>query len=109
MPYANKEKLIPRIAGLDRRIKLTPEITADIKRLHANGIATRAIAREYDGVVSRRTIQFVIDPSKRAKVAKQFIQRRKDGRYKPTKEAWASIMREHRHYKQSLAKANKLI
>jgi DNA-binding XRE family transcriptional regulator len=97
MPYKS-EKI--KIAGTkhDRRIKLTPEQKEEI--YHNNlGLSQRELAREYG--VSRRTIQFILDPEK----LKENIKRRKERGgtmqyYKPLE--WPKIMKEHRRYKQEL-------
>jgi hypothetical protein len=92
----------------DRRVKLTPSDKVRIRSLfNDDHVAIREIARRYEKICSRRAIQFVIYPERRALCAAQFKERRKDGRYLPERTAWAATMREHRHYKQSIK--NKLI
>jgi hypothetical protein len=87
----------------DRRVKLTPSDKVRIRSLFYNDrIGIREIARRYEKICSRRAIQFVIYPERRALCAAQFKERRKDGRYRPERTAWAATMREHRHYKKSL-------
>lgn len=97
MPYKS-EKI--KIAGskYDRRIKLTPE---QKKEIHENplNLSQRALAKEYG--VSRRTIQFILDPEK----LKENLKRREERGgsmqyYKPSE--WAETVREHRKYKQNL-------
>lgn len=99
MPYkSEKIKLAPE---QDRRRKLTDEQKREIKRIYESGVCgQRPLAKQFG--VSRRTIQFVVDEGKKQRCAEQFKQRRKDGRYKPTKEEWAKTIREHRRYKQEL-------
>lgn len=99
MPYkSEKIKLAPE---QDRRRKLTDEQKREIKRIYESGVCgTRPLAKQFG--VSRRTIQFIVDEAKKQRCAEQFKQRRKDGRYKPTKEEWAATVREHRQYKQKL-------
>ena len=58
------------------------------------------MAREYG--VSRRLITFVLDDTKYQRAREQFKERRKDGRYKPSKEEWAETVKDHRRYKQQL-------
>lgn len=88
--------------GKDRRVKLSEKDKQNIIALHKANTPIREIARIYEGQCSRRLIQYVIFPERRAKVAAQFIARRADGRYKPSKEEWAKTMREHRQYKARL-------
>jgi len=99
MPYAHIKKKIP--PNLDRRIKLTEQQKKDIKEMrNETGASYQSIADRYD--VSKRLIQFICNPDKYEKAKKQFKDRRLDGRYKPSKEAWRDTMREHRRYKQSI-------
>ena len=85
----------------DRRIKLNDKQREEIRKKYTTGMySQRNLAEEYG--VSRRLITFILDPDKAKKNAEQLKQRRADGRYKPTKEEWAAIMREHRQYKQEL-------
>ena len=97
MPYKS-EKI--KIAGTkhDRRIKLTPEQKEEIFQ-NKSGLSQRGLAKEYG--VSRRTIQFILDPNK----LKENLKRREERGgtmqyYKP--DEWAETMKEHRRYKQSL-------
>lgn len=92
-----------RIAGTkhDRRVKLTPEQKAEIRKLREDtGLSYNKIAKMYK--VSKRTIMFVICPEKEAVCREQFKARKADGRYKPEKEAWKEVQREHRAYKKNL-------
>lgn len=106
MPY--KSEKIKLSKEQDRRIKLTEEQRQSIKNEYASGLVSqRELARKYN--VSRRLISFVLDEKKAEIVAQQLKERRKDGRYKPPKEEWAAIIREHRRYKQKLYKDGKLL
>lgn len=88
---------------LDRRVKLTEEQRQQIWEEYATGATSLiALANKYE--VSKRTIQFTLYPERYTKAREQFKERRKDGRYKGTKEQWAKIQKEHRHYKQELYK-----
>lgn len=105
MPYKSEKMKLPR--DQDRRIKLTDAQREEIRQKYASGLySQRALAKEYN--VSRRTIQFTVDADKYARAREQFKQRRKDGRYKPSKEEWAETVREHRRYKQRLYVNGKL-
>ena len=85
----------------DRRIKLNDKQREEIREKYSTGMySQRNLAEEYG--VSRRLITFILDPDKQKKNAEQLKKRRADGRYKPNKEKWADIMREHRWYKQAL-------
>lgn len=105
MPYKSEKINLP--PEYDRRRKLTEEQKEEIRVKYATGFySQRQLAREYN--VSRRLITFCIDDTKREKCAEQFKERRKDGRYKPTKEEWAAITRDHRQYKNNLYRQGKI-
>jgi len=106
MPY--KAEKIKLSREQDRRVKLTDEQREEIKHKYSTGLySQRALAREYN--VSRRLITFIIDDNKYKRAKEQFKERRKDGRYKETKEKHAAIMREHRQYKHTLYKRGELV
>lgn len=99
MPY--KSERIPLSREQDRRIKLTEEQRDEIRHKYSTGLySQRKLAAEYG--VSRRLITFILDPDKEEHSRELFKERRRDGRYKETREERAAIQREHRHYKQSL-------
>lgn len=99
MPYTHEKKLIPR--HLDRRVKVSEDMRERIKVMYKfERLAQREIARKTK--VSRRMISFILFPERLERAKEQFKERRKDGRYYPKKEVWREIMREHRHYKQSI-------
>ena len=105
MPY--KSEKIKLSKEQDRRIKLTDNQREEIRNKYATGFySQRALASEYH--VSRRLITFVLDDEKRKRAIEQFKERKKDGRYKYSKEQWNAIQREHRAYKQRLYKLGKL-
>ncbi len=108
-PFDKKGVLIPREPGLDRRVRLTARQRVGVRRLYfaVGGWSQRKLAEHFG--VSRRTIQFVLFPEKYATARKQFIERRKDGRYKPTKEKWRKTQAEHRAHKKKLYQEGKLI
>lgn len=103
MPYKfEREKTrLPR--ELDRRVKLTDAQRDHIHTLYADGVAIRAIAREFDGVVSRRTIQHVLFPE-RANPAHLRAARLAAQRARYTKERRRVAAQEHRRYKQKVLK-----
>lgn len=99
MPYKSEKIKLAR--DQDRRVKLSDDQREEIRSKYASGLySQRSLAREYK--VDRRTIQFTIDQKKYDRAREQFKERRKDGRYKYTKDEWAAVMRDHRHYKQQL-------
>ena len=97
MPYKS-EKL--KIAGTkyDRRVKLTPEQKEEIRK-NVQGLSQRKLAIMYE--VSRRTIQFILDPEKQKENLKRKAERGGYSQYYD-KDKNAEYVREHRRYKQSL-------
>lgn len=107
MPYKFEVEKIKLSKEQDRRIKLTDKQRIEIKEKYATGFySQRQLSSEYH--VSRRLISFVLDENKAKIAAEQLKERKSDGRYKPTKEDRAAIMREHRRYKQTLYVAGTL-
>lgn len=105
MPYKSEKIKLSR--EQDRRVKLTEEQRKEIRDKYESGMySQRKLAAEYG--VSRRLIQFTTDPDKYERAKEQFKERRKDGRYTPTKEEYAKVIREHRQYKQKLYLEGKL-
>jgi hypothetical protein len=106
MPY--KSEKIRLNKSQDRRVKLTDEQREEIRHKYETGLySQRKLAAEYG--VSRRLITFILDENKYERAKEQFKERRKDGRYKESKAKHAAVMREHRHYKQSLYEKGELI
>lgn len=106
MPYKS-EKI--KIAGTqyDRRIKLTEDQKNYIRWLREEEkLSYNKLAQMFN--VSKRLIIFVCRPETMEKCRERFKQLRKEGRYKPPKEEWADIVREHRRYKQKLHIENKI-
>lgn len=106
MPYKS-EKI--KIAGTkhDRRKKLTDDQKAYIRWLREEEqLSYNQLARQFG--VSKRLIIFICKPEIMEKAKERFKQYKKEGRYKPTKEEWAETMREHRRYKEALAKAGEI-
>lgn len=105
MPYKAEKIKLPR--EYDRRIKLTEEQKDEIRHKYETGFySQRQLAAEYN--VSRRLITFVLDDSKRQRCAELFKERRKDGRYTPSKQERNKTSREYRKYKAELYKQGKL-
>lgn len=102
MPYKYQYKKLKIPRALDRRVKLTDEDKEHIKKLYKEGNGIREIARLYEHKCTRRVIQYTLFPDRLKKMNASFKENRKDGRYKPSKRAWAKTQREHRAYKQSI-------
>lgn len=97
MPFKS-EKIKIQGTKHDRRRKLTKE---DKEEIYANplGLSQRVLAAKYG--VSRRTIQFVLDPEK----LKENIKRRKErggSKQYYNREKCSETIKEHRRYKQNL-------
>ena len=106
MPYKS-EKI--KIAGTkhDRRKKLTDDQKAYIRWLREEEqLSYNQLARQFG--VSKRLIIFICKPDIMERERERYKQYKKEGRYKPTKEEWAETMREHRRYKEALAKAGEI-
>lgn len=97
MPFKS-EKITIQGTKHDRRRKLSAEDKAEI-RINTDGLSQRALAREYD--VSRRTIQFILDPGKLA-ANKEARKIRGGWKQYYDKEKHTLSMKEHRNYKQKL-------
>lgn len=99
MPYkAEKAGHIP--PAKDKRVKLTEEQREKIRELaKLPDWSQRRLAGEFK--VSRRLIQFIIDPEKAAAAKAAFAERQKDGRYYD-RETHTKQVREHRHHKHQL-------
>ena len=102
MPYKS-EKIKIEGTKLDRRRKLTEDQKDYIRWLREEeGLSQRKLAAMFG--VSRRLITYILDPEKEKKNKERIKRLKQEGRYKYTKEQWAEVMREHRHYKEKLHK-----
>jgi len=90
----------PSTFGIDKRVKLTDDDHARILSLHRAGTATREIARQFEGICSRRMIQFIIDPAKLARQKEYYKERRKDGRYYSTDKQREAIRKHRAHLRE---------
>lgn len=97
MPYKS-EKIKIEGTKFDKRVKLTQEDKKDIFE-NALGLSQRELARMYG--VSRRTIQFILDPQKLIENKKRREERGGWKQYYNREDQTISI-REHRKYKQEL-------
>lgn len=97
MPY--KSEKIPLQPEQDRRRKLTDDQKEEIRRIYESGVCgMRPLAKQFG--VSRSTIQIIVRPDRAERVSQRIKEHWRD--YRPSEEEWAAVMREHRHYKQSL-------
>ena len=104
MPYKHENKTIP--SEYDKRRKLTERQKKMIRlEYDLTLISQRELAKKYN--VSRKLIQFILDPEKLKRSKELYKERRKDGRYYK-KELHTKQMRDHRRYKQDLYLNNKL-
>ena len=99
MPYkAEKAGHIP--PEKDKRVKLTDEQREQIRELYKlPDWSQRRLAGEFK--VSRRLIQFIVDPEKLEAAKAAYAERQKDGRYYD-RETHNKQAREHRHHKHQL-------
>ena len=106
MPYKFEHEHLKIKDKDDRRIKLFDEDREEIRKLYATGLfSQRDLANRYN--VSRRTITFVLDPTKRERANELLKQRKQDGRYY-SKEKQREYVKKYREYKYDLYKQKKL-
>lgn len=103
MPF--KSEKFP-LGKYDRRVKLNDVQRYEIKELRKQGLSYAKIAKQYN--VSKSLIIMVCNPDIDERKRLAFIERSREGRYKPDKEEWAATMREHRQYKEKLHKEGKI-
>jgi transposase len=104
MPYKWEKDKIKMPIEKDRRIKIRKEEHKDIRDLYLSGtISYQKIADMY--CVSKSLIIQIVNPDIAMKKRKQFLERRKDGRYY-SKEKHTNAIREHRQYKKRVLKSN---
>jgi hypothetical protein len=83
----------------DKRVKLTDLDRENIIHDYASGLfSQRDLAKKYN--VSRRSIQFTLDPDKLAHAKTLQHERQKDGRYY-SKEKQREYMKRHRDHKKN--------
>ena len=104
MPYKFETENLHIPQEYDKRRKLTEEDKEDIKALYERGgYSQRGLARLYN--VSRRLIQFIIDPSS----LEENIMRRKErggSMQYYDKDKNKNYIKTHRHYKKDLYNKN---
>lgn len=107
MPFKFENKHLKMRKEDDKRIKLTEGDKQEIRKLYSQGVMSqRQLAEMFN--VSRRSIQFALDPEKLKRNNKQRAERGKDGRYYQ-KEKQREYMREYRHRKKMLFEEGKLV
>lgn len=97
MPYNSRLK---KLVGTkhDKRVKLTPEQKEEIRE-NKECLSQRKLAKKYG--VSRRTIQFILDPKKLEENKKRRAERGGSKIYYD-REKHNDYMKTHRRYKQDL-------
>lgn len=99
MPYKS-EKIKIEGTSFDRRIKLTLNDKEEIKRLSSDH-SQRYLAKMFN--VSRRTIQFIIDPNKHIENLKRRAERGGSKQYYD-RETQRNAIKDTRRYKNDLFK-----
>ena len=100
MPYYFEREHIKLPEGKDRRVKLTPNDKELIVELYNTGeFSTYKLAEIFE--VSRRTIQFVLDPEKR-KANKERLEERGGWKTYYDKDKQIEYMKGHRNYKKKV-------
>jgi len=103
MPYKCTNKLIPK--EYDKRVKLLDDDKRIIKELYDAGThSQRQLAREFN--VSRRLIQFIVDPAKLAQ--HKANQKARGSKIYYDKDTHTTQIREHRRRKKQLDDLNLL-
>ena len=97
MPYVSEK--IKLSESQDRRRKLTTEQQDTIRKLYETGMFSwNQLAKMFG--CSKSRIGQIVNPERDAKVRARIKEHWQD--YRPDKDEWSSIVREHRHYKQEL-------
>lgn len=99
LPY-KFEKIPINNPKYDKRVKLTDEDRESIREEYASGVISQnTLAKKYG--VSKRLVQFILNPEKQEIAKQQFAERQKDGRYYD-KDKNNEYMRNHREHKKDL-------
>lgn len=102
MPYKTEKMKLP--PELDRRRKLNDEQKEEIKHKYATGLySLNGLAKEYG--VSKKLILITVNPESKRKSDERIKEHWRD--YRPNKEEWNAIVREHRAYKHKVLKRSK--
>ena len=99
MPFKSGKILIEK-TSFDRRVKLTDDDKELIRRIRKEeNLSQRELARKFN--VSRRLIQYVLDPEKLTE-NKRLREERGGSKQYYDKEKHREYMKDHRRYKQDL-------
>lgn len=102
MPYKFQTDKIPMPRAFDKRIKLTEQDKLDIVDLYKQGnTSQRKLAAQFG--ISRRTIQFTLDPKKKEENLKR-REERGDSKIYYNKEKHTESTRNHRRHKRDVLK-----
>jgi len=104
MPYVSEK--IKLSETQDRRRKLTTEQQEEIRSLYKTGLYSWNQLGEMFGC-SKSRIGQIVNPERAEKVKARCKEHWRD--YRPDKEEWSSIVKEHRRYKQKLYLKGELI
>ena len=85
----------------DRRIVITDDDRALIKKMHKEGEFIRAIERYFERRISRRSIQFVLFPERLLQMQTKHKEEKHHLKFY-NKDKWREYMRTHRAYKKKL-------
>jgi hypothetical protein len=99
MPFKSGKIIIAK-TPFDKRVKLTDEVKELIRKIKADeNLSQRVLASQFN--VSRRTIQYVLDPEKLIENKKRRSERGGSKQYYD-KEKHREYMKDHRRHKQDL-------
>ena len=104
MPYKNRKMKIPR--ELDRRVRVTEEMSENMLTMYRDGASLHAIAREFG--VDRKTVKRYVVPGYIEEMS-AIRKARKPWLVYYDKDRWRELMKGHRHYKRELEKTGKLL
>lgn len=91
----------------DRRKKLSDKDKEDIRKMYKQGESIHAIARAFEGICSRRMIQFVIYPERDARL--KAIRSKEKGHLKYyDKDKHREAIKQWRRHKKQLFKDKKI-
>jgi len=106
MPFKS-EKIIIAKTSFDKRVKLTDDDKKLILKLRTEeNLSQRLLARQFN--VSRRLIQYVLDPEKLAENIRQRNERGGSKQYYD-RDKHREYMKDHRRYKQDLYNKGEII
>lgn len=101
MPSKVDPLRVPRVKGIDKRIKLSDADRAAIIESHGSGASINGLAREYG--VNKRLIQFILFPERQRKNLQDRQERGGSAKYYDV-DKHREAMREHRSHKRKLLK-----